>query len=285
MLKSHQIEQNVGDQALGQKTSTVTLPPSQKRSSNINKSSRGFLKLDEFGTYYPKSRKNKIGPCSTKIDAGELAFLYGPNGVGKSTFMMGLADRKRTFGKKQIETNGGYIDVAYICTREKIAAETNTVRQIIFAVAKSNTWASQYFASFEDQIECVIKKWKLNDIQRKNVHALSFGQRTRVMLAIAEIVNPFVLLLDEPSTGLDENGVNLLFQLLQERRKNKLISLVSTHDILLFSWKPSKIVTFKHDGSGGASISEKTPNSSSHEDMEMRKKFFESVKFVKNYLR
>ena len=70
-------------------------------------------------------------------------------------------------------------------------------------------------------------------ITGQSIGSLSFGQRKRVCLVAALSGDPALLVLDEPSNGLDPHGVTSIVEIVDERRKNDLATLLSTNDAAL----------------------------------------------------
>lgn len=164
------------------------------------------------------------------IDKGEIVGLLGPNGAGKSTLMkiiccyisptMGTADIsgydihnnpteiKRLIGYLP-ESNPLYIDM-YI--REYLEYVAN-----IYKVSNK-----------KKRIDEIMEITGLNPERRKQIKQLSKGYRQRVGLAQALIHNPEVLILDEPTTGLDPNQLTEIRNLIKEIGQNKTV-ILSTH--------------------------------------------------------
>ena len=82
------------------------------------------------------------------------------------------------------------------------------------------------------RVEKVIQATGIQDIRDKPTHFLSFGQKKRVAIAGVLAMNPEILILDEPTAGLDPQGVSELMKLLEETREKMGITiLIATHDI------------------------------------------------------
>jgi zinc transport system ATP-binding protein len=99
----------------------------------------------------------------------------------------------------------------------------------------------------------VVKELKIENIINRRIGDLSGGQKQRVLLARSLIRNPKVIILDEPSTGLDVNITRELYEILATLNKEKNVTIImATHDLdELKNIKPRIICiakTIKYDG-------------------------------------
>jgi cobalt/nickel transport system ATP-binding protein len=87
-------------------------------------------------------------------------------------------------------------------------------------------------AEVKARVERVVKQTGIEGITGKPTHALSFGQKKRVAIAGVLVMEPSVIILDEPTAGLDPQGVSEILNLLQEIKEHLGITIIiSTHDI------------------------------------------------------
>lgn len=165
---------------------------------------------------------------SFSIEKGEIVGFLGPNGAGKSTLMKilttyisadsgdALVDGMNVNSKQQnIKKNIGYLP------------EHNPLYLDLYVKEYLNFCANAYQID-KTRIEEVIIQTGLTKESNKKIGQLSKGYRQRVGLAAALIHNPSVLILDEPTTGLDPNQLVEIRQLIKNIAKDKTIFL-STH--------------------------------------------------------
>lgn len=160
------------------------------------------------------------------IQAGTITGLIGPSGSGKTTLMRAVVGVQKyegilqvldqPAGKASLRPRIGYV------TQSPAVYDDLTVKQNI-----------HYFArvagvSMHD-VEAMIAKVQLEDKQKQLVHSLSGGQRARVSLAVALLGDPDVLVLDEPTVGLDPILRNELWEQFEELAKQGKTLLVSSH--------------------------------------------------------
>ena len=141
---------------------------------------------------------------SFEVNKGEIVGFLGPNGAGKSTLMKILTGYIP-------QTNGG----AKICNLDINEYSLETRSKIGYDVDHK-------------YIDKMIEKTGLQKEQHKLIGSLSKGYRQRVGLAQALLHNPEVLILDEPTTGLDPNQLIEIRSLIKEVGKEKTVML-STH--------------------------------------------------------
>ena len=154
------------------------------------------------------------------IGDGEIVGLLGPNGAGKSTLMkimVGVWDA--TNGEVQVPKSIGYLP------EQNPLYEDMYVREYLEFVAE--VYGLKGVARRET-VEGVIERTGLTVEANKKIGQLSKGYRQRVGIAAAIIHNPKVLILDEPTTGLDPNQLIEIRQLIRDLGRERLV-IFSTH--------------------------------------------------------
>ncbi len=173
-----------------------------------------------------------VDDLSFTVEAGQVLGFLGPNGAGKSTTMKMLTGfLTPTSGTATI--NG--IDVV----ENSVAARRNlgylpegapsygemTVQQFLFFIARARLIDS---SEVSDRVEAAIKKLNLTGVRNQAIETLSKGFKRRVGLAQAIIHDPQILILDEPTDGLDPNQKREVRRLIRQMAKDKII-IISTH--------------------------------------------------------
>lgn len=169
--------------------------------------------------------------------AGNVAVLAGPNGAGKSTLMavlLGLlspdAGRVLLDGRdlltagrrfrREVREHLGYLP-------ESVAfAENLTGRQILRFFARARGVP-------RSRCDDVLERVGLAQAGTRAVRGYSRGMRQRLGLGVAILSEPDLLILDEPTGGLDQQGLGLLWDVLAQWREAGRTALVSTHDLAL----------------------------------------------------
>ena len=165
---------------------------------------------------------------SFEINKGEIVGFLGPNGAGKSTLMKILTGYIP-------QTNGD----AKICNLDINKNSIKTRSRIGYLPEHNQLYLDMYVKEYLEfvaniynvnhkNIDEMIKKTGVLKEQHKLIRSLSKGYRQRVGLAQALIHNPEVLILDEPTTGLDPNQLIEIRSLIKEVGREKTV-LLSTH--------------------------------------------------------
>ena len=184
-----------------------------------------------------KNLKKYFGPVkavdgiSFEIKKGEIVGFLGPNGAGKTTTMKILTCfMPATEGKAMIA--GMDVSEAAVEIRKKIGylpentplySEMNVLEYLSYLGEMHEIPASKK----KERLKDVLVKCGLKDKVREEIGNLSKGFRQRVGLAQALIHDPDILILDEPTTGLDPNQVVEIRNLIKEIGKTKTIILCS----------------------------------------------------------
>lgn len=158
-----------------------------------------------------------------------IGFL-GPNGAGKSTTMKTLAGIL-PIERGECRIDGIDIQQDSLLTKQNIGylPENNPLYADLYVQEMLEYQAALYkLKHTKSRIQEVITLTGLENEQHKKIKELSKGYKQRVGLACAIIHDPRVLILDEPTTGLDPNQILEIRQLIRELAKDKTV-LLSTH--------------------------------------------------------
>ena len=164
------------------------------------------------------------------LQKGDIVGFLGPNGAGKTTLMKIITSTlKQDMGSVII--NGLDTIENELDTKAQIGylAENNPLYNEMYVTEYLDFIASIYNLSDKKQkIERIINKTGLDLEKSKKIEQLSKGYKQRVGLAAALVHNPDILILDEPTTGLDPNQLVEIRNLIKETGKDKIV-LLSTH--------------------------------------------------------
>ena len=184
------------------------------------------IKVKKLSKVY--GTQKALTEVSFEINKGEIVGFLGPNGAGKSTLMKILTGYIP-------QTNGD----AKICNLDINENSIETRSRIGYLPEHNPLYLDMYVKEYLEfvadiykvnhkYIDEMIKKTGLIKEQHKLIGSLSKGYRQRVGLAQALIHNPEVLILDEPTTGLDPNQLVEIRSLINEVGREKTV-LLSTH--------------------------------------------------------
>jgi len=163
------------------------------------------------------------------LECGRLTLIEGPNGSGKST-LLGILGTvlKPTVGRVEYGALGDDLQAARACigwvSHETMAYPDLTGRENLELAARLHGCDPQ--AAWAEAEE----RFDLGSFARRPVRTNSRGQRQRVALARALVHRPSLLLLDEPTTGLDKASVRRLIEVVLEEVQRDSIVAVVTHE-------------------------------------------------------
>jgi ABC-2 type transport system ATP-binding protein len=173
-----------------------------------------------------------VNNISFTVNPGEIVGFLGPNGAGKSTTMKMITGLfSPTAG--EVKINGHVFGpdavelkklIGYLPENNPLYSDMYVKEYLLFAGGLNGLRGKE----LEIAVEQVIEKVGLTPERRKKIEQLSKGYRQRVGLAQALIHDPQILVLDEPTTGLDPNQLTEIRNLIRDAAKNKTI-LFSTH--------------------------------------------------------
>jgi len=175
-------------------------------------------------------KQSALNHVSFKIKSGEIVGFIGPNGAGKST-MMKIICGFLPPSTGTVKVNGFEVLENPLEVRKNIGylPEHNPLYPEMYVKEYLEFVGGIYkVKNLDSRIKDMINLTGLDREQHKKIGALSKGYRQRVGLAQALIHDPAVLVLDEPTTGLDPNQIGEIRNVISEAGKSKTIML-STH--------------------------------------------------------
>ena len=167
---------------------------------------------------------------SLEIETGQIVGLLGPNGAGKSTLM------KILIGLWEANGEGAVIEVpqriGYLPENNPLYEEMYVVEYLRFMAQMTADAVGPLHCktanAVRQEVEDLIERVGLTPERNKHIKELSKGYRQRVGLAQALLGDPDLLILDEPTTGLDPNQLVEIRHLIREVGKERTV-ILSTH--------------------------------------------------------
>jgi ABC-2 type transport system ATP-binding protein len=186
------------------------------------------ISINKVNKFYEKQQA--LTDVSFSLNKGEIVGFLGPNGAGKSTLMKIITC--------YLEQDSGKVQV---CDLNTIEQNLKVKAKIGYLPEHNPLYTDMYIKEYltfvgriykvenlNNRITEIIQQTGLTAEQSKKIGELSKGFKQRVGLAAALIHNPEILILDEPTTGLDPNQLVEIRNLIKEVGKDKTV-LLSTH--------------------------------------------------------
>ncbi|MFB3880857.1 MAG: energy-coupling factor ABC transporter ATP-binding protein [Armatimonadota bacterium] len=217
-----------------------------------------ILSVDHVRFAYPGESASLVD-ISFGISAGERVALVGANGSGKST-LLHLLDGLYFAQQGSVEAFGEKLT-------ERALEGTDFARQFRQEVGFlfQNSEAQLFSSSVEEEIAFgplqlgwsgeeigrrvgdVLEVLEIPHLRRRVPQRLSNGEKKRVALASLLVMSPSVLLLDEPTAGLDPRSQSLLLDLLDELHRSGLTLVTATHDLTLLPHLADRALVLSED--------------------------------------
>lgn len=177
---------------------------------------------------------------SFRAEKGKITGLLGPNGAGKSTLFLNLngvlepkagrvliGGQEVSYDRKSILELRRRVGIVFQDPDDQLFS-ADVYRDISFGAVNLGLSEEEVRRRVDDAME----KTGVTHLKDKPTHALSYGQKKRVAIAGVLVMKPDVMILDEPTAGLDPMGVSDIMHLLLSLRENLGITiLIATHDI------------------------------------------------------
>ena len=195
---------------------------------------KDIVKVSGLHFSYPDGHVALRG-ISLTLCAGDKVALVGPNGAGKSTLMLqlnGILD-----GRGEIEIGGmrltrgnlpvirAMVGLVFQNPDDQLFSPT-VFEDVAFGPLHMGLPEAEVFARVDSALESV----RMSGYRDRLSHHLSVGEKKRIAIATVLSMNPSILILDEPSAGLDQRARRTLINLLRDL---PITMLVSTHDMRL----------------------------------------------------
>lgn len=177
-----------------------------------------------------RSEETLISQVNIKLEAGTVSLLTGPNGSGKSTLLTALAGEKFLASGSLMfgATQRSQISLTEMAKKRSLMLQQDeAIDQLrakdVLELADISSTIPEYAKDFISRISSA-------ELRDKTLGSLSIGQRTRVFLAAIATQNSEILLLDEPTAGLDSEAISLLSSFLVSHTEAGGAVLLATHE-------------------------------------------------------
>ncbi len=194
-----------------------------------------MLKAERLKKSFKK--KEVIKGISLKINQGEIVGLLGPNGAGKTTCFHIIAGFLKPDSGQIIlgEHSITHLDVAerakkgivYLPQESSVFRKLTVAEnfKIVLERLKNN------IKKLKEKLEKYIELFNLTDILNQKTYTLSGGQKRKVEIVRALLIEPRFILLDEPFAGIDPIGIGQLKEIFKNLKKEGIGILISDHNV------------------------------------------------------
>lgn len=206
------------------------------------------LSTENLSFTYPDGTQ-ALKNINIEIEKGEKVAIIGPNGAGKSTLFShfnGLTEptsgcvkiegKPISFEKDELLKVRQKVGIVFQDPNDQLFAPT--VKEDI-AFGPMNLGLS--YDEVEKRVEDALKMVGMENYEDKTPHHLSGGQQKRIAIAGIIAMKPELMILDEPTAGLDPDGVEKVLNIMNQLNEEGMTLIISSHDIDMISKYADKI--------------------------------------------
>lgn len=177
-------------------------------------------------------KKEILKNISLEVQEGDILAFIGPNGAGKTTAIKCILGLQR-LTKGKVLINGYDIEKNFKEAIKRVGAivESPDVYMYLSGMENLKIQARMYKDVLIEDINRVVEQVELEAVIHEKVSKYSLGMRQRLGIAIALLNSPNLLILDEPTNGLDPEGIKDLRTLLKRLAKTGVGILISSHNL------------------------------------------------------
>lgn len=192
---------------------------------------------------FRRSRRVIVTGVNLTIRRGERWVLFGPNGIGKSTLIAMMATRKypsegtvdilgNRLGKVNVFSYRNRIGLSSAELARAFPTDEDPLDAVVTALtATTGRWRDTYTDDEMNRARALMQRFGIDYLEGKQMWRLSEGERTRVLICRALMADPELAILDEPTTGLDLGGRELVVKTLGDlgREQGDRAVILVTH--------------------------------------------------------
>ena len=188
-----------------------------------------LIQIKNLNFNYP-TKKEALKNININIEKEKFTCIVGENGSGKSTLLKCILGLNKGFTGEILTEN----HIGYLPQKSEIQANfPATVEEVVLSGTIKNHINSIFYKKADkENAKNIMKKLNIYDIRKKCFADLSGGQQQRVLIARSLCATKEIIVLDEPTNGLDPSIAKQIYELLDNLKKNEKITiLMVSHDI------------------------------------------------------
>ena len=207
-----------------------------------------LLKCENIHMNYDSTKA--VNGVSFSVDEGDFLCIVGENGAGKSTLLKGILGLQKISEGRVIFNGIKKSEIGYLPQRTQVQKDFPAAVKEVVLSGRIGRKGKLFYSAEDRQIAAEnMETMKISDIRNKSFNELSGGQQQRVLLARALCATDRLLLLDEPTAGLDPFVTEDMYRLIKHLNSEHGVTVIMvTHDIKSAVKYANKILCMEHDG-------------------------------------
>lgn len=217
-----------------------------------------IVNLEGVTYKYPLTETPALNNASLQVDAGEFVAVIGPNGAGKSTLCYTIAGFIPHFFKGELE---GSVQVAGLDTLQSTLSQCVVETGLAFQNPFNQISGAKYTVFEEiafglentgvprqamiERVGEVMELTGISELADRSPYSLSGGQQQRVALASILVMEPKVLVLDEPTSQLDPIGAREVFQVVKKMSARGMTVILVEHKVEWIAQFADRVVAMR----------------------------------------
>lgn len=192
--------------------------------------SNALVRLEDASFGYPGNVV--LQRVSFEVEPGDFVGLVGPNGAGKTTLFRGLLGLVPPLGGKVERSARLRRAIGYVPQRDRLDPIFPLAAKDVVAMGLTGNrpWVQTVWPTMDPRVPALMDRMSLGSLAERPFGELSGGQRQKVLIARALVSDPVLLVLDEPTAGIDPAAEDAVLTLLQEiNRDSGLTILLVSH--------------------------------------------------------
>lgn len=188
-----------------------------------------YLKLEKISKEF--AGKRIFRDINFELKPGQSAAIVGPNGSGKTTLIRIICGLIRpTAGKVVYSVNGHDIEMLNVYRHIGLVGPYLELYEELTALENLLFFAKiKRVVDAREKIKDLMAQMNLSGRENDEVKTYSSGMRQRLKYVFALLGDPRILILDEPTSNLDRDGINRVYQIMEKQKKENIL-LIATND-------------------------------------------------------
>lgn len=191
-----------------------------------------------------------VNGVSFSVEEGDFLCIVGENGAGKSTLLKGILGLQKISEGCVVFNGVKKSEIGYLPQKTQVQKDFPAGVKEVMLSGRLSGKRKLFYSSEDKQIAKEnMEIMKIDSIKNKSFNELSGGQQQRVLLARALCATEKLILLDEPTTGLDPFVTEDMYELISHlNREHGVTVIMVTHDVKGAAKYANKILCMEHDG-------------------------------------